>query len=684
MKTKLFSAIAATMLVASMQAAESVDMKSLSGSEIYSATIGGEPKDGVLGEVSVALPKYKSAVIFASPQKSFDGINQLQPWYATDISKVFTQDHNLTDIASLKKPQNQVFFLALELEDGGYLAIQPISALEVTNWIEVRGATDIAVMCGNMGTGAVKSAKTPMFAYAKGGDLYQVLSDLWSDVLANDQVKGRTTWRDEKEYPEAFKYLGWCSWEQYRKHIDEALLVGAVDELEKSSVPVRWVLVDDGHQTRDKSGALMNFEISTTRFPNGWAPLLAKRSDKIKWFGLWHCMFGEWKAISKENTMSDLDGYLIPHNNDRALIVGDDPKVAPLFYNKLVGSVANPGFDFTKIDVQTRDFTNYIGKVDNAVVTKRQNAEALEAECKDQLNGLINCMAQNLPCIFNTRYSAVTRVSVDYKLNNIPLAISHIYQSFQNTAWMSQTVWPDHDMFHSSDEKLGRFMAVSKAMSGAPIYLSDAPADMLAELINPLVYADGELLRPLAPGAPLPESFFANALLSQDVYRVIAPTSATSAAIVAYNISSDYVDGMKCSVSADDYRAADAMVQPYTGLREIPKEGLVYYDWYEKCGGVLKGEFEFELASVSDKLILLSQIENGWSVVGLEDKYLSGIAVESVVATNKSVEIEMHEAGTIVVYSSKKIKRASAGRVESMGGDLYRVVDAPKSVTLYR
>ncbi len=644
--------------------------------------VGGTPQEGILSRVEVTLPAYKTAMLFSSP-RGFDAINQLQPWRTTDISNIFDREHNLQDVHAILKPSNNIFLVALELEEGGYMVIQPISALEVTSWIEVKDKSTIDLVSGTLGTSAVQESTTPLFAYAKSDDLYEALANAWKSALKDKQVEGRTTWRDEKEYPEVFKYLGWCSWEQYRKDIYESLLTGVVDDIENSSVPIRWVLIDDGHQTRaEVGGALINFEVNETRFPNGWAPILEKRSNKIKWFGLWHCMYGEWNGVSVDHTMDDLRGYMIPRS-ESALITAETQEASDLFFSKLVNSVSEPGFDFTKIDVQTRDFVNYIGK-GNPVVAHRQNAESLEAATNAKLDGLINCMAQSLPCIFNTRNSAVTRVSVDYKLNNIPLAISHIYQSYHNTAWMGQTIWPDHDMFHSSDAKLGRLMAVSKAMSGAPIYLSDAPRDMLSELINPLVYADGELLRPLAPGTPLPDTFFSDALLGIDVYRVIAPTSVTSAAIVVYNISSEYIDDMQCVVSTDDYKFADALVQPYPGLRDIPKEGLVYYDWYEKKGGRFSEDYTFTLDNVVDKLILVSEIKNGWSVVGLEDKYLSGASVKSVKSSKKSLTITMHEAGAIIVYSDKQIKSSSQGEVESLDGDMYRIKSSDKEVVLYR
>lgn len=48
-------------------------------------------------------------------------------------------------------------------------------------------------------------------------------------------------------------------------------------------------------------------------------------------------------------------------------------------------------------------------------------------------------MAQGTVNIQNTRYSAVTRCSIDYKLGDEAMAKSHILQSYANTLWLGQT-----------------------------------------------------------------------------------------------------------------------------------------------------------------------------------------------------------------------------------------------------
>ncbi|MFI3330830.1 MAG: Sip1-related alpha-galactosidase [Rikenellaceae bacterium] len=654
--------------------AQTLDLTQTKKNEVYSLELGGEPTEGIINRLSTKLPEYKRATLFASRQSNFNDINQLLSWQATDISK-FRERVNKKEA-----PQNAVYFLALELTDNKYMIVQPISALELTSWIEVKDKNTIDIVTGSMGKGEVKKSLTPIVAYATGDDLYELLSKTWIEILDIEQVKGRTVLRSEKKYPESYKYLGWCSWEQYKKEIDEKLLVDAVDKLEKSDLPIRWVLVDDGHQNQIKT-ALVDYTPNKTRFPNGWEPLLSKRSEKIKWFGLWHCMYGLWRGISPKHNMNFLKGNTINFNKTNLVIAPND-KVSEDFYSALVNSVSVPGFDFAKVDVQTRGLTNYIG-TENAVSAQRRNAQNLEKFANERLNGLMNCMALNLPSIFNTRYSATTRVSIDYKLNNRERACSHIHQSFQNTSWIGQTVWPDHDMFHSSDLAFGRYMAVSKALSGAPIYLSDAPEDFVAEYISPLAYADGELLRPSAPGAPLPSSFFADAVLGGDAYYVIAPTGETSAAIVAYNLTND-VAKIKASISAEDYTHADAMSQPYTGARKLPKEGLAYYDWYTKKGGKLDKSYDFELENAKDRLIILSEIKNNWAVIGAEDKYLSPVAVKSVKSSKSSLKLTLKEAGSVIIYSKTKIKSSKTVEVTSLGGGLYKVDSKQTSIALTR
>ena len=259
------------------------------------------------------------------------------------------------------------------------------------------------------------------------------------------------------------------------------------------------------------------------------------KSPKLKWMGLWHCYYGLWNGIHPRHHLDDETARGLVRTAKGKILPGDGPGGAGAFYTPFLQSVKDAGFDFVKIDVQA-EYLKHADGLDNPVRHNTKCSEALEQACLKTGLSLVNCMAQGTVNIQNTRYSAVTRCSIDYKLGDEAMAKSHILQSYANTLWLGQTVWPDHDMFHSTDPACARLMAVSKAVSGGPVYLSD-PADKLnPENIMPLVWSDGLLLRPLAPAVPLPDSVFPDALNENRLYRVIAPLPGQSAAVVVYNL----------------------------------------------------------------------------------------------------------------------------------------------------
>lgn len=201
------------------------------------------------------------------------------------------------------------------------------------------------------------------------------------------------------------------------------------------------------------------------------------KSPKLKWMGLWHCYYGLWNGIHPRHHLDDDTARGLVRTAKGRILPGDGPGGAGAFYTPFLQSVKNAGFDFVKIDVQA-EYLKHTDGLDNPVRHNTRCSEALEQACRETGLSLVNCMAQGTVNIQNTRYSAVTRCSIDYKLGDEAMAKSHLIQSYANTLWLGQTVWPDHDMFHSTDPACARLMAASKAISGGPVYLSD-PADKL-------------------------------------------------------------------------------------------------------------------------------------------------------------------------------------------------------------
>jgi len=636
-------------------------------------------QSGVLLTRDLVLPDFERGAYFGgglgSNFKWPRLANQLTPWYVSnnDMSTLFAEPFAKNPCRTIGKgAQKQGMFALYQLKSGEYLTILPLSKGSTMSWLETSRDGKVQLVLGNYGKGKV-TGRVPLAAWAKDKNLYRSLFNAWQQVIT--EVDGATDWRSNKSYPEAFEYLGWCSWEFFKKRIDSDKLVQAAKTIEESGLPIRWFLVDDGFQVQDGL-SLKSFAPNSKTFPDGWKPLMdMRKEEKIKWFGLWHSHMGLWKGIHNQNRFGDLNDDFIPFG--KQLGPGRSKEGTQRFYDAFIGSVADYGFDFVKIDNQSL-YNNRQKNVNSSVEVNAWMTEALENAIKERMpQGVINCMCQGTPQILGTRHSAVARVSIDYKLNDLAKAKAHIEQSYVVTLMQGQTVWPDHDMFHSSDPDCGELMAISKAMSGAPIYLSDNPADFCEQFIRPLAYADGKLLRPLAPAFPLPDSVMMDVYRSGNAFRVIAPLPNKCAALVTYNLSHPGNKQIKTKVTATDYVHASGMSQPYEASWAIPNEGLVLFDWHTGVGQKLDKAYEIELSGFSDRLLLLSPIEKGWAVIGAREKYLSPVAVDSIEPTTDSLTVSMVETGPLVVWSDEGSPAIEGVSRKDLGNGFWQF-DLPK------
>ncbi|ARN56901.1 Sip1-related alpha-galactosidase [Sedimentisphaera salicampi] len=677
------------LLVSTMAAkADALDAKALKGSGLkilqgFSET----PENGILKSFEVSLPPVESVVYFSTDGRNrlLGAANRIFPWAAKGLEEIISSDFDPDP--TTRQPSRNGLQVLFQLKSGRYLLLQGLAGAETMSYFQIHDSGKFTINLATFGKARV-SGDIPLLAWAEASSPVEVFNDAWKKILNCRKFEDRVAPRYQKNYPEPFKYLGWCSWEQYRREISSELLVGAMEKIESSPVPVRWVLVDDGHQHQSGSGMrtsqMLSFQANPETFPEGFAPLMEERSDKIKWTGIWHTMNGLWQGLSPDHQLEELDPHLISIHQKRGnedftvMMPKDDPGSSQKFYNALIGSAKEHGFDFVKIDNQNRQVGYYKGRK-NAVEAVAENAQSLEKACKKFTDGLINCFCVDLISVMNTKYSAVSRVSVDYLLNHEDKAKSHLLQSYQNTLWVGQAVWPDHDMFHSCDPVSGRMMAVSKAVAGAPIYLSDAPKDFVPELIEPLCWENGKLLRPLAPAIPLPDSVMLSALSTPQAYRVIAPLPNGAASIIAYNLANPTPDSpVKAAVRESDYKSASSFIQPAVPSWEIPEEGLAYYDWYKQTGGKLGTKYEFELDGFSDRFVQLSPIKEGWAVIGRPDKYLSAAAVESAEYKSKTLTVKFVKSGPLVVYNKRPVECSEAKKITDMGGGLWRL-EFPKN-----
>lgn len=196
------------------------------------------------------------------------------------------------------------------------------------------------------------------------------------------------------------------------------------------------------------------------------------------------------------------------------------------------------------------------------------------------------------------------------------MAKSHLFQSYTNTLLQGQTVWPDHDMFHSCDTVCGSLMARSKALSGGPVYLSDSPADFIKENILPLIDEEGKLFRPEAPAIPTPESVITNPLQDGKAYRVFAPTGDEAVSLICYNLNtSPQYHNVQAMISKADYLLRETMTE-----KASPKDQrIILYDWAKQAATELTTDKQIILEGFTDQLYHLCPVANGWAVIGVQE-----------------------------------------------------------------
>jgi hypothetical protein len=637
-------------------------------------------KKGIIAEISLKLPEYQKGMYYRPFSEKLASGNRMEALWFSDIKELSNykkqtprEDDNM----------NLGSFILLKKKDGNFLAILPIVSKNVGNTFDVH-SDNFILETATYGTKSI-NVTAPLFSYAESKSPYEATRLAWKLAKETAGVKGNINWRSDKEYPEPFKYLGWCTWEHFKKDINEEIIKTAINDIKSSDLPIRWVLIDDGYLDQ-KNRQLLSFGVDKNKFPNGWKSITSLKDEKLKWMGIWRNFNGYMDGVSTNNTMStiseDLNTLVYGQNGSKTrMMTKNSFASANAFYDAMTSDTKNNGFDIIKVDFQSNNLLFNTGE-ENPVLGVHYNNRALEENVKEKNLKLLNCIAMQNFNVFNQTYSNVIRSSVDYKtdLNRTDLTI---VQNFTNALWLGHVHWLDQDMFHTSYKETARLMAVSRAISGGPIYLSDETKNIDDTYLTPLMYKDGEIIGTLAPGVPLPESLLQDPYVGKKAFKVIAPIKNKSAVIMAVNLNRETI--VKGAISLSDYPNAGGMIQPYKGLWEIPEDGILLYDSYKRSAKQLIDDVEFELKTREERLFQLSPIVKGWSVIGNSDKYLSAgtVAVQSI--SENEIICTMKESGNLTIWSKNGVPTLNGVPFKSLGNQLYEFkVSSTKEIKIKR
>lgn len=451
--------------------------------------------------------------------------------------------------------------------------------------------------------------------------------------------------RKDREYPEMFDYLGWCSWDAFYTEITESKVREKAEELSQKQIPVRWFLLDDGwHSVHGQR--LYDFMPEKEKFPNGFASMIQEIKERttIDRFGVWHAFGGYWGGIEpgssvaaeqQDHLYETVNGKLLPHPT---------AEKGYGFFQSWYDILRAEGIDFVKVDGQSA-IKNYYENSQPVCRAAKGTHEALEGASSAYMGGrLINCMGMAMENIWGRPGSGLSRNSDDFVPDNEAGFGKHLIENSYNAVYHNELYHCDWDMFwtfHPDAKKHG----ILRAVSGGPVYFSDRIGETDQTAIEPLIYRDGRILRMDRAAKPSPDCIFQNP---------------QAGGLLKITNLADGGDGKKAGAVAV-YNLTEAEGQTRLKCEDVydlNTGDYLFYQWEEQEGSLVKaGEaLPLILEAGSCALYLLIPCRGHITPIGLLDKYISFHGIETVIQEEDGVSIFLKEGGVFGFYAEEEPK----------------------------
>ncbi|XP_021760750.1 probable galactinol--sucrose galactosyltransferase 6 isoform X1 [Chenopodium quinoa] len=358
--------------------------------------------------------------------------------------------------------------------------------------------------------------------------------------------------RHEKKLPGIIDYFGWCTWDAFYKEVTQEGVEAGLASLSSGGTPPKFVIIDDGWQSvgvdpRKETSSEENKDNSeedepvprltgikeNEKFQKKDDPSvgiknivnIAKEKYGLKYVYVWHAITGYWGGVRPGvKEMEEYESLMKYPNVSKGVVENEpvwksdpmkvqglglvNPKSVYKFYNDLHSYLASKGIDGVKVDVQCI-LETLGGGFGGRVELTRQYHQALDASVARNFpdNGCIACMSHNTDALYCSKQTAIVRASDDFYPRDPVSHTIHIAAVAYNSVFLGEFMQPDWDMFHS-DHPAGEYHGSARAISGGPIYVSDAPGKHNFDLLRKLVLPDGSVLRPRMPGRPTRDCLF--------------------------------------------------------------------------------------------------------------------------------------------------------------------------------
>jgi raffinose synthase len=495
---------------------------------------------------------------------------------------------------------------------------------------EISGSDDGFDICVSSYDGGRNTCQAFVFALGKSDNPFALSKQITKSVR---DVRGESRTIDEKRYPEPLDYLGWCSWDAFYQDVHAEGILDKVKELHKQQVPIKWIMIDDGW-SKTHEERLCTFEPDPLKFPNGMQNLTKelKSTYGIQSIGVWHTFAGYWGGIDPASSLaSDMAPYLYKTNSQK-LIPYPDKVRGYGFWDAWHSYLKQQGIDFVKVDGQSA-INNFMMHQMPVGQSSLESHKALEASVGIHFDQcMINCMGMAPENIWNRPISSVSRSSDDFVPDDENGFAEHALQNVYNSFYHGEVYWGDWDMFWTKHKDAERH-ALLRSVSGGPIYTSDPVNQTNPQILWPLMYKDGRIIRCDQPGKPTAD------ILLQDPTEERVPlkvwnTYGEVGILAAFNI---HQDGTKVqgTISSSDIVGSHA------------EEYFVYDYFNQKFDEMKKDETrDIALEQEESALYFILPKEQSVTPIGLIDKYVSPATFERQYLSENRVVVRVREGGT--------------------------------------
>lgn len=314
--------------------------------------------------------------------------------------------------------------------------------------------------------------------------------------------------RAARPFPAALTGLGWCTWDSLGRDVNETAIIAKMEEFAAKQVPIAWVLIDDGwsHTDRDRE-TLLGFGADPQRFPHGLAHTVDVLRTRfgVRHVGVWQAYHGYWRGVDARGEAAALTQDALVATGNGCLIPGADATQAAAFWDAWDARLADAGIDVVKVDSQSSTAVMTRGAESYGESSRGRHCALDEVTGRRFGGALINCMGMAPEDYWHRPTSPITRSSDDYLPHEPESLAEHVLQNAYCALLMGELYHCDWDMFWT-DHPHARTHAVLRALSGGPVYCSDALGRTDAGVLRALLDADGRLVRPDEPARPLADS----------------------------------------------------------------------------------------------------------------------------------------------------------------------------------